>query len=150
MLIIDGRSIGACFHRCWSRIIDTCLHLLKLQDGETALIVAAKGGHTECVRLLLDCKVEKDARDKVRDKKDAVLAYFFSFVPSASFIMVHVDANCNFSCEGFMVPISPFMKLSSKYSLNRAFFAFGNSSFQVCQQTVRIYGANICGLSRSR
>lgn len=35
------------------------------QDGCTALIRAARNGHTECARLLLDAGAVKEAKDKV-------------------------------------------------------------------------------------
>jgi hypothetical protein len=36
------------------------------QDGRTALIEAAKGGFTECVRLLIEAGADKYATDNVR------------------------------------------------------------------------------------
>ena len=38
---------------------------VQTQDGLTALILAAKNGEADCVRLLLDCGADKDAKDKV-------------------------------------------------------------------------------------
>jgi hypothetical protein len=36
------------------------------QGGWTALIRAARFGHTDCVRLLLDAGADKEAKDHVR------------------------------------------------------------------------------------
>ena len=37
-----------------------------MQRGWTALIMAAKTGHTDCVRLLIDAGADKEAKDLVR------------------------------------------------------------------------------------
>ncbi len=37
------------------------------QRGETALMWAAHGGHTACVRALVEAGAEKDAEDNVRE-----------------------------------------------------------------------------------
>jgi ankyrin repeat protein len=39
---------------------------LTAQNGQNALIRAAMGGHTDCVRLLLDAGADKNAKTKVR------------------------------------------------------------------------------------
>jgi ankyrin repeat protein len=58
-------------HECW-RIFCLLLgqfvvfYLLRLQDGETALIWAAQNGRADCVRMLLQSGADKDAQDKVR------------------------------------------------------------------------------------
>jgi hypothetical protein len=36
------------------------------QEGFTALIAAAREGHSDCVRVLLDAGADKNATDKVR------------------------------------------------------------------------------------
>ncbi len=41
-------------------------HACTLQSGLTALIVAARNGHVECARLLLDAGADKEAADNVR------------------------------------------------------------------------------------
>jgi hypothetical protein len=38
----------------------------ELQDRWTALICAVANGHADCVRLLIDAGVDKDAKDDVR------------------------------------------------------------------------------------
>ena len=37
-----------------------------IQNGDTALTAAAKNGHTDCVRLLLDGGADKEAKNNVR------------------------------------------------------------------------------------
>jgi len=39
--------------------------LLSLQEGKTALILAAQGGHAEVVKVLLEGKADVDAKDTV-------------------------------------------------------------------------------------
>ena len=41
-------------------------HIFRTQNGSTALITAAFGGHTDCVRLLAEAGADKEARDEVR------------------------------------------------------------------------------------
>ena len=41
------------------------LYLL-LQDGETALMQASGGGHTDTVKVLLDAKADPNITDKVK------------------------------------------------------------------------------------
>ncbi len=38
----------------------------RAQDGDTALISAAKNGHVDCARLLLNAGVDKNAKNLVR------------------------------------------------------------------------------------
>lgn len=38
---------------------------IKSQDGWTALIRAASEGHTDCVRMLVECGADMDAKDMV-------------------------------------------------------------------------------------
>ncbi len=42
-------------------------HSNQLQNGDTALNMAAHGGHTDCVRLLLESGANKDVKNNVRD-----------------------------------------------------------------------------------
>jgi hypothetical protein len=44
--------------------------LLKLQNRETALILAVRGCHMDCVRLLVEAGADKDIKDCVRGKCD--------------------------------------------------------------------------------
>ena len=41
-------------------------HLARTQDGRTALMNAAIGGHVGCARLLLDAGADQEAKDNVR------------------------------------------------------------------------------------
>ena len=43
-----------------------CIRSSRTQGGCTALIRAAAGGHTDCVRVLIDANVDKEASDSVR------------------------------------------------------------------------------------
>ena len=60
------------FLACWAwKYLKLFIALLllnysRIQRGYTALICAAANGHTECLQLLLEAGVEKEARDKVR------------------------------------------------------------------------------------
>ena len=38
-----------------------------IQDGDSALIHAVRGGHTDCVRLLVEAGADKETKDSVRD-----------------------------------------------------------------------------------
>ena len=49
-------------------------HHFSLQDGETALIRASRGGHIECVKLLLDKGASADLLDVVRAGSPQVLS----------------------------------------------------------------------------
>ena len=42
-----------------------------LQNGDTPLHQAASVGHAEVVRMLLDAKADKEAKDTVRGARDA-------------------------------------------------------------------------------
>ena len=56
----------------------TTLHHMKhMQNGDTALILAASGGHQNCVRLLVDAGANTEAKNKVLDTAELLL----SFVP---------------------------------------------------------------------
>ena len=43
------------------------------QDGNTALMLAAKQGEDECVKLLLEAGCDKEAKDKVHDEWSVVV-----------------------------------------------------------------------------
>jgi hypothetical protein len=43
------------------------VHVSIIQSGRTALLIAARGGHTDCVRLLVERGADKEAADDVRD-----------------------------------------------------------------------------------
>ncbi len=45
-----------------------CVTHTRAQSGYTALIRAAENGHVDCARLMLDAGVDKNAKDKVRDR----------------------------------------------------------------------------------
>jgi hypothetical protein len=56
--------------RCFERLRRppcVCLGESDLQeDGRTALMWATVNGHVECLRLLIDARANKEAKDKVR------------------------------------------------------------------------------------
>jgi hypothetical protein len=70
-------------------------HLYAQYGRWTALMMAARDGHANCVRLLVDAGADKDAKDKVRVSNGLVLAslrYFCDRSISCSVLMVH---NCS-------------------------------------------------------
>ena len=49
-----------------------------MQDGQTAVLIAAKNGHTEMMKLLLEAKADVNVADKVIDCRcatDCILLY---------------------------------------------------------------------------
>jgi ankyrin repeat protein len=42
------------------------VHVFWTQGGDTALMLASKMGHIDCVRVLLEAGADKDAEDNVR------------------------------------------------------------------------------------
>ena len=52
---------------------------MSVQDDGTALTIAAKKGHTECARVLLEAGADKEAKDKVLD-----FACYFVYLPAFS------------------------------------------------------------------
>ena len=63
----------------------------KTQDGDTALSLAAVQGRTECVRLLVECGADKEAKNNVRVQ--LLIAFWFWF-----FTHVHY-ASTSTGCE---------------------------------------------------
>ena len=63
----DARAISR-WCRCVCLLWATALSVVSshAQFGFTALIGAAGGGHSDCVRLLLDAGADKNATDEVR------------------------------------------------------------------------------------
>ena len=52
---------------------------LPLQDGWTALMMASKGGHMECVQVVLD----KGAEVNMQRKVSSVIIHFVHAIPSS-------------------------------------------------------------------
>ena len=66
---IDIPHASSCLHSTWcdSNACDSFISTCKLyQDGNTALITAASGGHTSLVALLLDGKANTNIANNVR------------------------------------------------------------------------------------
>jgi hypothetical protein len=57
--------VGIVMRAC---VVGRRLHICQIfaQSGDTALILAACYGHTDCARLLLDAGADKDAQTNVR------------------------------------------------------------------------------------
>jgi hypothetical protein len=57
----------------------------RIQDCDSALIHAVRGGHTDCVRLLVEAGADKEAKDSVRH-----LAFSFSEIFAVTFILISI------------------------------------------------------------
>ena len=71
--------ISSLYHRRMSLheiVISPCSVYMyfSLQDGETALMMASREGHVECVKLLLDEGASADLSDEVRAGSHQVLS----------------------------------------------------------------------------
>ena len=64
------------------------------QDGQTALICAAREGHMNCARLLLDAGADKEAKNNVRASWFAASAAVHVFRTLSMFL----NYSCDFVC----------------------------------------------------
>ena len=66
---------------------------LQIQSGKTALILAALAGKADCVRLLVECGANKNAKDSVRRKARGIVFLPFRYF-GGEMIFQHCADHC--------------------------------------------------------
>ena len=109
------------------------------ESGQTALLLAAGSGHTECVRLLIDAGADKNAKNNVRCRS-LLFQGVFSFILSMIFLFSTLLFFCNISSSFCRCVLSPNLSyhehdLVSSPCLAFSFFIFILSMF--CTHSLR-------------